>query len=201
VYSFTFNIAGSWGYHEHNNPALTGTITVLDTTTTVQPSGGSGGSGGGGGGGSGVCQPNYDCGIWSECINTKQTRICTDLNNCQPAYKEVSYGCQSATVESTSSTETTVTSTIETQLPELQKLPATILYTSIASIAGLAIILASLAIFRSRRKLGSNVATSASSILKKHVDTAIKQGFSKEAIKQEALKQGWPEDVIEKILS
>ncbi len=56
--------------------------------------GGTGGSGGGGGGG-GVtpknvtnateiiaCIENWSCGLWNECVNGSQTRICQDLNEC-----------------------------------------------------------------------------------------------------------------------
>ncbi|MBW2965767.1 cadherin repeat domain-containing protein [Candidatus Woesearchaeota archaeon] len=39
-------------------------------------------SGGGGGGNGKDCIPEWECGKWGECINQTQTRICTDLNNC-----------------------------------------------------------------------------------------------------------------------
>ena len=29
-----------------------------------------------------TCTPNWSCGDWSQCVNGKQTRTCTDLNNC-----------------------------------------------------------------------------------------------------------------------
>ncbi|RLC61889.1 MAG: hypothetical protein DRI48_10215 [Chloroflexi bacterium] len=29
-----------------------------------------------------TCTEDWDCTAWSECINSKQTRVCTDLNNC-----------------------------------------------------------------------------------------------------------------------
>ncbi len=52
-----------------------------------------GGTGGGGGGGTShsattgtaappVCNENWICEPWTECINGQQTRTCTDLNNC-----------------------------------------------------------------------------------------------------------------------
>jgi len=38
---------------------------------------------GGGRARSRVCYEEWQCGSWSECINEKQTRICTDLNYCE----------------------------------------------------------------------------------------------------------------------
>jgi len=81
------------------------------------PSGGSGGgsSGGGGGGGSGggsgrgsqgafstlsvesgnslTCTRKWQCSAWSDCQDGKETRTCTDVNQCQPtkAVKGKSY--------------------------------------------------------------------------------------------------------------
>ncbi|MEM4318472.1 MAG: hypothetical protein QW244_02295 [Candidatus Pacearchaeota archaeon] len=54
----------------------------------VAGAGGGGGSGGGGGGGGGsgrTCTSNWQCSIWSSCINNKSTRLCIDLNGCEPS--------------------------------------------------------------------------------------------------------------------
>lgn len=49
-------------------------------------SGGSGGGSGGGGGGEstipGLCIEVWECTIWDDCANGKQTRSCNDLNKC-----------------------------------------------------------------------------------------------------------------------
>jgi len=45
-------------------------------------SGGGSYIGGGGGGTSYVCDENWSCGDWSECINNGQRRLCNDLNRC-----------------------------------------------------------------------------------------------------------------------
>lgn len=47
-YSFTFNIAGNWDYHDHVNPALTGTIVVRSSVSasSSSSSSSSGGSSG-----------------------------------------------------------------------------------------------------------------------------------------------------------
>lgn len=39
-------------------------------------------SGGSGGRSSYICYEEWQCGSWSDCINEKQTRICTDSNYC-----------------------------------------------------------------------------------------------------------------------
>lgn len=61
-----------WTYHFSSFSAFT----VTDT-------GGTGGSSGGGGGSSTIrCTPNWQCTEWSECINARQRRECSDLNKC-----------------------------------------------------------------------------------------------------------------------
>jgi len=38
-----------------------------------------------------VCTPSWDCGNWSDCSgNQTQTRICTDLNVCDPTALQIS---------------------------------------------------------------------------------------------------------------
>jgi len=43
---------------------------------------------GGGGGSSYVCESNWECTDWSECIREFRTRICHDTNNCSYSYNE-----------------------------------------------------------------------------------------------------------------
>ena len=52
-----------------NKPALTQSCT-------------SGGGGGGGGTPPASCSENWSCKSWSACVNSNQTRTCTDLNSC-----------------------------------------------------------------------------------------------------------------------
>ncbi|MEM7822931.1 MAG: hypothetical protein QW703_01620 [Candidatus Aenigmatarchaeota archaeon] len=59
------------------------------TIYTASQGGGGGTSGsswfGGGGGGSiqSICQSNWTCTVWSECVNGTQTRTCIDANECK----------------------------------------------------------------------------------------------------------------------
>ena len=93
--------------------------TFLDLSVTVSTGGneGNGGTGGGGGGGSagggsspstppatenppseneGTCTENWQCTEWLDCYNGKQSRVCTDLNQCgtennKPSEKQECY--------------------------------------------------------------------------------------------------------------
>ena len=42
----------------------------------------SGGGSSGGGSFVTICEPNWTCSEWSECVDDKQTRVCTDENSC-----------------------------------------------------------------------------------------------------------------------
>ncbi len=64
---------------------------IIDCTTEQSPenkksSSRSGGGGtriiGGEGESSYICEENWQCGEWSECVNNEQTRTCTDLSRC-----------------------------------------------------------------------------------------------------------------------
>ncbi len=88
----TINNTANLSYNNVNGTQINLTVTEQ---TTVQSAGGGGSGGGSGGGGSGgvyrplnttttvgSCFENWVCDDWSECVNTKQTRECTDLNSC-----------------------------------------------------------------------------------------------------------------------
>lgn len=71
----------------------------------IQPDNGNGNGGGGGGGGGNrpaiilpVCNVNWSCSFWSDCINGTKTRICNDLNKCnnnstRPSISEKCVNC------------------------------------------------------------------------------------------------------------
>jgi hypothetical protein len=65
-----------WTYHFSSFSAYTPAVINTDG-----PNNG-GGSSGGGGSSTVRCTPNWQCTQWSECINTRQRRECTDLNKC-----------------------------------------------------------------------------------------------------------------------
>lgn len=175
------------------------TTTVLvvsnGTTSTSVPIMSSGG-GGSSGGSSYVCKPNVVCGLYTECINGKQTRTCTDLNKCQADYKEVMY-CSSSTIPA-ETTEHPTTSIIE-QAPAqtIPELPTVVLYSIIAAVLSISSILIGVSFFMSRKRSKSK--GSADSILKIYVEKALKQGYSKEQIEKAALEKGWPKHLVENL--
>ena len=67
-----------------------------------------GGSSGGGSSSSYVCEVNWSCGEWSECVGGEMRRICEDLNECGTPYLKpvdyqecgVSFGGDNMTLES-----------------------------------------------------------------------------------------------------
>ncbi|UCD07773.1 MAG: hypothetical protein JSW41_02275 [Candidatus Aenigmatarchaeota archaeon] len=71
---------------------VNGGRTILDLSVTVSQPPSPPGGGGGGGGGGGIppepeepetCTEDWECTDWFECYNGKQSRVCTDLNDCE----------------------------------------------------------------------------------------------------------------------
>ncbi|MEM4254513.1 MAG: right-handed parallel beta-helix repeat-containing protein [Candidatus Woesearchaeota archaeon] len=89
----TINNTANLSYNNVNGTQIN--LTITEPTTVLSPGGGDGGGGGSGGGGggrvyrplntttaAGYCFESWVCDDWSECINAKQTRTCTDLKAC-----------------------------------------------------------------------------------------------------------------------
>ncbi len=69
--------------------------------------------------GSTECVPDWSCGSWSTCVNSQQSRTCTDLNGCEPDDIQAQ-SCSSSGRRSSwsSSTQQTRKATVELNLSE-----------------------------------------------------------------------------------
>jgi len=78
-----------WGINCTDSIGNSGNSSVRSFAVNAPGGNGNGGNGGNGNGGGGdpivkkECIENWTCGNWSECINKKQVRNCTDLKNCK----------------------------------------------------------------------------------------------------------------------
>mgnify|MGYP001587657044 CR=1 FL=1 len=130
------------------------------------------------------CIENWICGEWTPCtaITQESTRNCTDSNNC---------GAMSSKPVTAKSCNTGDQKSIQKAIVFVKESTVfkTVLGVSIAS-------LLTLAWYISRDKLKRKQISS----LKKVIKKAKKQGASEEAITNMASEQGWPQDIIDKIM-
>ncbi len=148
------------------------------------------------------CIQDLSCSDFGPCIDGRQSRTCADRNNCIGTQIQISpctldYGDEAS--KPTSSVEPTST------IPEQQPIANVDIATyPIALVAGLALSALIMALFSSvllnylvpsykEKKVLAYV-------LKKHVNLALKQGFSKEEIMKKAKEKGWPKSILNNML-
>ena len=192
---------------------------IIEVKVLPQSGSGGGGSGGGGGGGGSrgtgesTCTENWLCGDWGECINSKQTRACVDLNNCGNAVEKTP-----KPTELRSCTDLQAPPD-ETGLEEGQdqgEIDYEVQSSStqqIITIVVLVVLIVSILSIVFRKKIfkkGNKVQEAKTQIkssahgdyesTKKAVGNAKSQGFSDNDIRKELQSKGWTRDQINEIM-
>ncbi|MFQ5788300.1 MAG: hypothetical protein ACE5H1_10010, partial [Thermodesulfobacteriota bacterium] len=151
----------------------------------------------GGGGSSSYIPPQeaeFTCSAWEECINGRQFRTCTDVNDNSSFYDE-EQRCITATTTTLSTTTTIRQEPIEIEQPSNRVLYITITLVVIVALAAI-----SIANYLLKKPRKPKNKLEAIKFLRKHVQSNIRHGFNKKAIRKTALRQGWPAEVVDKVL-
>ncbi len=160
------------------------------------------------------CIEDWQCTSWSECVNQRQKRICSDLNDCETTFQKPLELRSCEVLVITPSTTTTTQPVTYYSKPTKPKFPwALLIAILLILLAIFMLILAKLRwqIWREkvryglrdikRKRMESEEKKREIKLrLRQYIADALAKGYNKEQIKNALIKADWPEDLVDRII-